>query len=87
MINVDAFVLSVAAQVASSPAREITAPKAVREALGIAHGDEVVFRVQGNHAAVAPAPDFSDLTESVSVPAGQAQRRFGRGAAENARYS
>jgi hypothetical protein len=61
-INVDASVLSLAAAGASRPARQITAPKAIRDALGVAERDEIVFRVQGNHALVARAPDFLGLT-------------------------
>lgn len=43
--------------------------KAVREALGIKEGDEVVFRVEGNRAVVARTPDFLDLAGSIRVPA------------------
>lgn len=48
---------------------QITVPKAVRDALGIDNGDEVVFRVEGNHAIIARTPDFLGLAGSVSVPA------------------
>lgn len=48
---------------------QVTVPKAVREALGITEGDEVVFRVQGNHAVLARTADFLDLAGSIHVPA------------------
>jgi antitoxin PrlF len=48
---------------------QLTVPKAVRDALGIAEGDEVVFRVQGNRAILARTPDFLSLAGTVSVPA------------------
>jgi AbrB family looped-hinge helix DNA binding protein len=48
---------------------QVTVPKAVRDALGIKEGDEVVFRVEGNRAVLARTPDFLDLAGSVSIPA------------------
>ena len=48
---------------------QVTVPKAVRDALGIKEGDEVVFRVQGNHAVLVRTPDFFDLAGSFRVPA------------------
>ncbi len=48
---------------------QVTVPKAVREALGIKEGDEIVFRVEGNRAVVARTPDFLDLAGSIRVPA------------------
>jgi antitoxin PrlF len=48
---------------------QVTVPKAVREALGIKEGDEIVFRVEGNRAIVARTPDFLDLAGSIRVPA------------------
>lgn len=44
-------------------------PKAVRDALGIKEGDEVVFRVEGNRAVLARTPDFLALANSIRVPA------------------
>ena len=44
-------------------------PKAVRIALGIVEGDEVVFRVEGNRAVLARTPDVLELAGSVAVPA------------------
>jgi AbrB family looped-hinge helix DNA binding protein len=48
---------------------QVTVPKAVREALGIREGDEVVFRVEGNRAVLARTPDFLELAGSIRVPA------------------
>ena len=48
---------------------QVTVPKAVRDALGIKEGDEVVFRVEGKRAVLARTPDFLDLAGSVKVPA------------------
>ena len=48
---------------------QITVPKAVRDALGIKEGDEVVFRVEGNRAVLARTPKFLDLAATVKVPA------------------
>ncbi|GAC1532619.1 MAG: hypothetical protein NVS3B12_10700 [Acidimicrobiales bacterium] len=48
---------------------QVTVPKAVREALGLEEGDELVFRVEGKRAVLARTPDFLDLAGSVSVPA------------------
>jgi antitoxin PrlF len=48
---------------------QLTVPKAVREALGMGEGDEIVFRVEGNRAILARTPDFLSLAGSVAVPA------------------
>ena len=48
---------------------QITVPKAVRDALGIREGDEVVFRVEGNRAVIARTPDFLELAGTITVPA------------------
>lgn len=48
---------------------QVTVPKAVRDALGIKEGDEVVFRVEGNRAVLARTPDLLDLAGSIRVPA------------------
>ena len=50
---------------------QVTVPKAVREALGIRAGDEVVFRVDGNRALLARTADFLELAGTISVPAAQ----------------
>jgi antitoxin PrlF len=48
---------------------QVTVPKAVRDALGIVEGDEVVFRVEGRRAVMARTPSFLDLAGTVKVPA------------------
>lgn len=48
---------------------QVTVPKAVRDALGIGEGDNVVFRVEGNRAVLARTPDFLSLAGTISVPA------------------
>jgi AbrB family looped-hinge helix DNA binding protein len=48
---------------------QITVPKSVRDALGIGEGDNVVFRVEGNHAVLARTPDFLSLAGTIKVPA------------------
>ena len=48
---------------------QITIPRAVREALSIREGDEVLFRVEGQRAMIARWPDLIQLAGSVSVPA------------------
>ncbi len=48
---------------------QITIPRAVREALSIREGDEVLFRVEGQRAMIARSPDLIQLAGSVSVPA------------------
>lgn len=47
---------------------QVTIPKAVRDALGIEAGDEVLFRVIEGHAVMARTPDFLDLAGAVDVP-------------------
>ncbi len=48
---------------------QVTIPKAVRDALGLADGDSVVFRVEGQRAVLARTPELLDLAGAVSVPA------------------
>lgn len=48
---------------------QVTVPKAVRDALGIETGDEVVFRVEGDRAVMAKTADFLSLAGSITVPA------------------
>lgn len=48
---------------------QVTIPKAVREALNIRPGDDLIFRVEGNRALVAVTPDFLDLAGTIQVPA------------------
>jgi antitoxin PrlF len=59
--------MDVAARVTSKG--QVTVPKAVRDALGIETGDEVVFRVEGSRAVLAKTPNFLSLAGSVKVPA------------------
>lgn len=48
---------------------QLTVPRAVRDALSLAEGDEVIFRVEGDRAILARSPDLLALAGSVSVPA------------------
>ena len=48
---------------------QVTIPKAVREALDLHEGDELLFRVERSRALVAKTPDFLALAGSVAVPA------------------
>lgn len=57
--------MDVAARVSSKG--QITIPKPVRDALNLAEGDEVVFRVQGSVVALARTPDFFGLAGTVDV--------------------
>jgi len=59
--------MEVAAKVTSKG--QVTVPKAVRDALGISEGDEIIFRVEGTRAVLARTPNFLDLAASISVPA------------------
>lgn len=59
--------MDVAAKVTSKG--QITIPKAVRDALGIAAGDQVVFRVESHRAVLSRSPDLLDLAATVPVPA------------------
>jgi AbrB family looped-hinge helix DNA binding protein len=47
---------------------QVTIPKAVRDALELHEGDEIVFRVERTRAIVAKTPDFIDMAGSVAVP-------------------
>lgn len=59
--------MDVAAKITSKG--QVTVPKAVRDALGIKQGDEVIFRVEGNRAVLARTPDFLSLASTIKVPA------------------
>ncbi|OBA80258.1 AbrB family transcriptional regulator [Mycobacterium sp. 1164966.3] len=48
---------------------QVTIPKAVRDALGIHAGDEVIFRVEGDRALLARTPDLLSMAGTVRVPA------------------
>ena len=58
--------MDVAATVSSKG--QVTIPKQVRDALGLAEGDRVLFRVEGSRATLARTPALLDLAGSVSVP-------------------
>ncbi len=58
--------MDVAAKVTSKG--QITIPKPVRDALGIAEGDRVVFRIDDKRAVLARVPDLLDLAGAVDVP-------------------
>ena len=58
--------MEVAARVSSKG--QITIPRAVREALGIKEGDEVLFRLEGQRAVMARTPNLLELAGSVDVP-------------------
>ncbi|ETW25063.1 AbrB/MazE/SpoVT family DNA-binding domain-containing protein [Mycobacterium gastri] len=48
---------------------QVTVPKAVRDALGLKPGDQVVFRIEGSRAVFARTPDFLSLAGTIGVPA------------------
>lgn len=48
---------------------QVTVPKAVRDALGLQEGDEVVFRVEGSRVVLARTPDLLALAGTFQVPA------------------
>jgi len=50
---------------------QITIPKVVREALGVAEGDTVLFRVEDGRATLARTPSLLELAGSVPVPPGK----------------
>lgn len=50
---------------------QVTIPRAVREALSLEKGDELVFRVESSRALMAKTPNFLELAGTVSVPAGK----------------
>lgn len=47
---------------------QVTIPKAVRDALEIKAGDQIVFRVEDRRASVARIPNFLDLAGTIEVP-------------------
>lgn len=67
--------MDIAAKVTSKG--QITIPKPVREALGIAEGDRVVSRIDEKRAVLARVPDLLDLAGAIDVPA--AKRATGWG--------
>ncbi len=59
--------MDVSAQLSSKG--QLTVPKAVRDALGLVKGDQVVFRIEGRRALLARTPKLLDLAGAVPVPA------------------
>jgi len=59
--------MDVAARLSSKG--QLTVPKAVRDALKLEEGDQVVFRVDGERATLARTPSLLSLAGSVPVPA------------------
>jgi antitoxin PrlF len=47
---------------------QVTIPKAVRDALELHEGDEIVFRVERRRAIVAKTADFIEMAGAVAVP-------------------
>jgi antitoxin PrlF len=47
---------------------QVTIPRPVREALSLAEGDRVSFRVEGDRAVLARTPELLALAGSVAVP-------------------
>ena len=47
---------------------QVTIPKVVRSALGLAQGDTVFFRVENDHAVLARTPNLAQLAGTVEVP-------------------
>ncbi|HEY1833993.1 MAG TPA: AbrB/MazE/SpoVT family DNA-binding domain-containing protein [Solirubrobacteraceae bacterium] len=50
---------------------QVTIPKAVRDALQLHEGDQLVFRVERGRATLAKTPDFIDMAGSVALPEGR----------------
>lgn len=47
---------------------QVTIPKAVRDALELHEGDQLVFRVERTRAIVCKTPDFIGMAGTVAVP-------------------
>lgn len=58
--------MEIAARISSKG--QVTVPKAVREALGLSEGDDVVFRVEGDRAVLARTPELLSLAGTIAVP-------------------
>jgi antitoxin PrlF len=59
---------------------QVTVPKAVRDALELREGDQVVFRVEGKRAALGRTPDLLDLGRRGLGAGREAGRAMERGA-------
>ena len=59
--------MDVTAQLSSKG--QLTVPKAVRDALELVEGDQVVFRVEGRRAVLARTPRHLDHPPTVTEPA------------------
>ena len=46
----------------------LTIPRSIRDALGIEHGDQILFRVEDRRVTLRRIPDFLELAGSVPVP-------------------
>ncbi|MDE2670096.1 MAG: AbrB/MazE/SpoVT family DNA-binding domain-containing protein [Chloroflexota bacterium] len=46
----------------------LTIPRNIRDALGIKHGDQLLFRVEDRHVTLRRIPDFLELAGPVDVP-------------------
>ena len=75
--------VDVAARVSSRG--QVTIPKAVRDALAIEEGDEVIFRVEGHHAVIARTPDSPGARGLRQRPGVEAGHTMGCGASRTRR--
>ncbi len=48
---------------------QVTIPKSVRDALHLEAGSQVIFRVVGEQAELAPTRNFLELAGSIAIPA------------------